>query len=152
VLVTGLGYVCGYALSAMAGTDRTPRSSDVPGGAAEMTILGERFGARVDEVLRRNRRILIVVAGIRRSMRRCNCSRSIPRGARYAGPYWRVASATAAAASSAKTLNAERLRAGAPPSPFPWRSPSPSAVPRWMIDVAQLLLGCALGSDSTAAS
>ncbi len=35
----GLGYVCGYALSALAGTDRTTALfASVPGGVAEMAV------------------------------------------------------------------------------------------------------------------
>jgi membrane AbrB-like protein len=62
----GLGYVCGYVLSALAGTDHTTALfASVPGGAAEMTILGERYGARVDEIAAaQSLRILIVVVSI----------------------------------------------------------------------------------------
>ena len=49
----------------MAGLDRTTALfASVPGGAAEMAVLGERFGARVDRVAAaQSLRILIVVAG-----------------------------------------------------------------------------------------
>ncbi len=46
-----LGYLSGFVLARMARVDRTTAVfASVPGGAAEMSVLGERFGARVDEV------------------------------------------------------------------------------------------------------
>ena len=59
-----VGYVAGVALARMAGLDRTTGIfASVPGGAAEMATLGERFGARVDRVAAaQSLRILIVVA------------------------------------------------------------------------------------------
>ena len=58
-----VGYVGGIALARLAGTDRTTGVfASVPGGAAEMAILGERFGARVDQVAAaQSLRILLVV-------------------------------------------------------------------------------------------
>src|SRR5207248_11786935 len=62
----GLGYVCGFLLAIAGRTDRTTAIfASVPGGAAEMTILGERFGARVDEVAAaQSIRIVLVVVTI----------------------------------------------------------------------------------------
>src|SRR5690606_31838971 len=49
VFALALGYVSGVALARLAGLDRTTSVfASVPGGAAEMSILGERFGGRVD--------------------------------------------------------------------------------------------------------
>ena len=61
-----VGYVSGWALARMSGLDRTTALfASVPGGAAEMAVLGERFGARVDRVAAaQSLRILIVVAAI----------------------------------------------------------------------------------------
>lgn len=58
-----LGAFGGWLLSRMAGVDRTTAFfASVAGGAAEMTILGERFGARPDRVaLAQSLRILAVV-------------------------------------------------------------------------------------------
>jgi membrane AbrB-like protein len=58
-----VGYVGGIALASLARTDRTTGIfASVPGGAAEMAILGERFGARVDQVAAaQSLRILLVV-------------------------------------------------------------------------------------------
>src|SRR5437899_8065867 len=58
-----LGYFCGYLVARLAGVDRTTAVlASVPGGAAEMAVLGERYGARVDEVAAaQTLRILMVV-------------------------------------------------------------------------------------------
>jgi membrane AbrB-like protein len=57
------GYIGGLVLSRLAGIDRTTAVfASVPGGASEMAVLGERFGARVDRVAAaQSLRILIVV-------------------------------------------------------------------------------------------
>ena len=59
----GLGYGGGVLLARLARIDRTTGIfASVPGGAAEMSVLGERFGARVDRVAAaQSLRILIVV-------------------------------------------------------------------------------------------
>jgi len=58
-----LGALGGWVLGRVAGIDRTTAFfSSVAGGAAEMTLLGERFGARPDRVaLAQSVRILVVV-------------------------------------------------------------------------------------------
>ena len=63
VFAIGLGYGGGVLLARLAGIDRTTGIfASVPGGAAEMSVLGERFGARVDRVAAaQSLRILIVV-------------------------------------------------------------------------------------------
>jgi membrane AbrB-like protein len=60
----GSGILCGNALSRAAGVDRrTGFFASVPGGATEMSILAERFGARTDLVaVAQSIRILIVVS------------------------------------------------------------------------------------------
>jgi hypothetical protein len=59
-----LGYVAGVALARLAGIDRsTGIFASVPGGAAEMATLGERHGARTDQVAAAHSlRMLLVVA------------------------------------------------------------------------------------------
>ena len=54
---------CGWFLARVTDTDRTTAFfASVPGGAAEMAILGERFGARVERIaLAQSLRILVVV-------------------------------------------------------------------------------------------
>jgi len=58
-----LGVLSGVILARLAGIDRsTAFFASVPGGAAEMTLLGERYGARPDRIaLAQSLRILIVV-------------------------------------------------------------------------------------------
>src|SRR5712691_8973489 len=58
-----LAYASGWFLTRSTGLDRTTALfASVPGGAAEMTILGERFGARPDRVvLAQSLRVMIVV-------------------------------------------------------------------------------------------
>jgi membrane AbrB-like protein len=64
VFSVAVGYVAAIALARMSGLDRTTSLfASVPGGAAEMAVLGERFGARVDRVAAaQSLRILVVVA------------------------------------------------------------------------------------------
>ena len=63
-LAIALGYVAGLTLARLARFDKTTGIfASVPGGASEMTILGERFGGRMDRIAAaQSLRILIVVA------------------------------------------------------------------------------------------
>jgi membrane AbrB-like protein len=63
VLAIFLGVLGGWVLGRLTGTDGTTAFfASVPGGATEMTILGERYGARADRVaLAQSLRILAVV-------------------------------------------------------------------------------------------
>ena len=63
VFAIALGVLAGAILARLANIDRsTAFFASVPGGAAEMTLLGERYGARPDRVaLAQSLRILIVV-------------------------------------------------------------------------------------------
>jgi membrane AbrB-like protein len=63
LLAVLLAYASGWFLSRSAGLDATTALfASVPGGAAEMTILGERFGAQSDRVvMAQSLRILLVV-------------------------------------------------------------------------------------------
>src|SRR6266700_1283728 len=58
-----LAYASGWFLTRTTGLDATTALfASVPGGAAEMTILGERFGARADRVVvAQSLRVMIVV-------------------------------------------------------------------------------------------
>lgn len=58
-----VAWACGMFLASVTDTDRTTAFfASVPGGAMEMAILGERFGARVDRIaLAQSLRILAVV-------------------------------------------------------------------------------------------
>lgn len=63
LLATALGWICGLFLARYTGTDMTTAFfASVPGGATEMAILGERFGAKADRIaLAQSLRILMVV-------------------------------------------------------------------------------------------
>lgn len=69
-LALALSGISGWMLHRISGTDRTTAFfGSVPGGATEMAVLGERFGARVDHVaFAQSLRILIVVIVIPFSM------------------------------------------------------------------------------------
>jgi membrane AbrB-like protein len=58
-----VAWASGWFLSSVTDTDRTTAFfASVPGGAAEMAVLGERFGGRVDRIaLAQSLRILVVV-------------------------------------------------------------------------------------------
>ena len=63
VLAIGIACACAWFLSSVTDTDRTTAFfASVPGGAAEMAVLAERFGARIDRVaIAQSMRILSVV-------------------------------------------------------------------------------------------
>ena len=63
LLAIALGGLCGWFVASATGTDRTTAFfASVPGGATEMAVLGERFGARTDRVaIAQSLRILVVV-------------------------------------------------------------------------------------------
>jgi uncharacterized protein len=151
----GLGYVCGYALSAIAGTDLTTALfASVPGGAAEMTVLGERFGARVDEIAAaQSLRILIVVVTIPSIYAALQLHGADPFLESASEVRWPILAALLAATAAGgfvmqklKAPNAFVLGALAVAIPLTALAFTASAVPRWLVNVAQLLLGCALGS------
>jgi uncharacterized protein len=151
----GLSYVCGYALSALAGTDRTTALfASVPGGAAEMTILGERYGARVDEIAAaQSLRILMVVVSIPSIYAVLHLHGADPFLESAKEVRWPVLAALFAATAvggvlmqKLKAPNAFVLGALAVGIPLTALAITTSAVPGWLINAAQLLLGCALGS------
>jgi hypothetical protein len=63
LLAMALGWICGLFLARYSDTDRTTAFfASVPGGAVEMAILAERFGAKVDRIaLAQSLRIMMVV-------------------------------------------------------------------------------------------
>jgi uncharacterized protein len=150
-----VGYVCGFALAALAGTDRTTAVfASVPGGAAEMTVLGERYGAHADQVAAaQSLRILIVVVAIPSIYAALGLHGADPFVSSATEVRWPVLTALLAATlvggfamQRLEAPNAFVLGALAVAIPLTALDVTASAFPRWLLDVAQLLLGCALGS------
>lgn len=154
-LALGLACASGWFLSRTAGLDATTAIfASVPGGAAEMTILGERFGALSDRVaLAQSLRILIVVL-------------TVPAALTYFGVHGTDAYSPGTATLSLSGL-AELLAFGAAAGLALWRLRVPnawmlgplavtvalsvgevhlSAVPTVLSNAAQVMIGCALGS------
>jgi hypothetical protein len=150
-----LGALCGFLLAWMAGIDRTTAFfASVAGGATEMTILRERFGARPDRVaLAQSLRIVAVVL-------------IVPVALIYSGAHGtdlyqpaplpldavRLALLMAIAAAAAFALNATGM-----PNAFMFGPLAVvialtasdvrfSSVPPALSNAAQVLLGCTLGS------
>ncbi len=151
----GVGYVCGYFLSILGGTDRTTAVfASVPGGAAEMSVLGERFGARVDQVAAaQSLRILLVVVTIPSLFALLGLHGADPFLGASAEVRWPALLALLAVTGAAGLLlmrlnvpNAYVLGALFVTIPLTIAGVHTSAMPRGMVNGAQLLLGCALGA------
>jgi membrane AbrB-like protein len=150
-----LGYFCGYLIARLARVDRTTAVfTSVPAGAAEMAVLGERFGARVDEVAAgQSLRLMLVVVVIPWLFTALGVH-----GADAFQPGTAEVHGLGLAALLAATLagglllqrtgipNAFVLGALAVAIPLTIAEVNFSAVPRWATNAAQLLLGCSLGS------
>ena len=150
-----LAWACGWFLSRVTETDRTTAFfASVPGGAAEMAVLGERFGARVDKVVfAQSMRVLVVVI-------------AVPFALTYSGVHGTDAYSPAPVPFDATRLGL--LLAGAAaagtlttlagmPNPFMFgpllvaialtsNELQLSSIPVWLTNIGQLLLGCALAS------
>jgi len=150
-----LGYSCGYVVARLARVDRTTAVfASVPAGAAEMAVLGERFGARVDEVAAgQSLRLMLVVVVIPWIFAVLGLH-----GADAFQPGTVEVRGLGLAALLGATLvggllvqrsgvpNAFVLGALAVAIPLTMAEVNLSAVPRWATNAAQLLLGCSLGS------
>jgi len=150
-----LGVLSGWVLSRASGVDaKTAFFASVPGGAAEMAILGERFHARVDRIaLAQSLRVLIVVIAVPFAMTYS--------GAHGADAYLQVAVPLrweglavllALSALAAGLLNRLRM-----PNAFFFgplavtialtvNGVQLSSLPTTLTSPAQMLLGCALGA------
>jgi len=150
-----LGYLAGLALARMAGIDRTTGIFGiVPGGAAEMSVLGERFGARVDRVAAaQSLRILIVVLTVPAAFALLGvhgADRYIPGMSTFSpGGLAVLLLATAAGGIVAMVLklpNAFVLGSLAVAIPLTAAEVNLSAMPTLGSNAGQCLLGCALGA------
>ncbi len=155
LFATVLGYIGALPIWRLTDTDRTTAFfSSVPGGAAEMTILGERFGAKPDRVaLAQSLRVLLVVVlvpfaftfvGVHGSDVTIPASRTVD--VRGLAILLVCTAVGGFAVSRFKVPNAWLLGAlmvsiGLTASGVTW-----SAVPTPLSNAGQLLLGCALGS------
>jgi membrane AbrB-like protein len=150
-----IGYAAGVALAALAGIDRTTGIfASVPGGAAEMSVLGERFGARVDRVAAaQSLRILIVVIVVPAVYALIGVHGADPYvpGSTAFSPkgFAILLLATAAGGAIATWLGAPNpfvLGSLAVAIPLTAYDINLSAMPTLATNAAQCLLGCALGS------
>jgi membrane AbrB-like protein len=155
LFAAALAYVGAWILSRWTDTDRTTALfASVPGGAAEMAMLGERFGAKVERiVVAQSLRVLVVVV-------------AVPFAITWSGAHGvdaYVATALPVDASGLAVLAACAVAAGlalwfvGSPNPF-FLGPlvavialtvaelSRSSVPAELVAAAQVLLGCSLGS------
>ena len=150
-----LGYFCGYLVARLAGIDKTTAVfASVPGGAAEMSVLGERYGARVDEVAAaqslRLMLVVIVIPWVFAALNAHGVDAFQPGTTRVEG--FGLAALLACTLAGGLVLqrlgvaNAFVLGALAIAIPLTVAEVNLSAVPRWLTNAAQLLLGCALGA------
>ncbi len=155
VFSVAVGYVSALALARIARLDRTTALfASVPGGAAEMAVLGERFGARVDRVAAaQSLRILIVVAVIPAVYTLLGVHGADPyvQGAKKFDPVGFVPLMTATAIGGFafhrfRVPNAFVLGSLAVSIPLTAVQIDLSAMPQIASNTGQCLLGCALGS------
>jgi membrane AbrB-like protein len=149
------GYGGGLVLARLAGIDRTTAVfASVPGGASEMAVLGERFGARVDRVAAaQSLRIMVVVIVVPFAyawLGAQGSDRYVPGMAAFdrAG-FGLLMLATLAGAGLFQWLqvpNAFILGSLAVAIPLTAADVHLSAVPALVSNAGQCLLGCMLGS------
>lgn len=156
LLAVLLAYASGWFLMRATGLDATTALfASVPGGAAEMTILGERFGARADRVVvAQALRVLIVVLVVPFGFTALGLhGADVYRPAQFAidGPGLLILLGAAGAAGvvlvSLGIPNAWMLGPLAVTVALTLSEVSLSAIPTWLSNTAQLLIGCALGSS-----
>lgn len=150
-----IGYVAAGCLSRLARLDLTTSLfASVPGGAAEMTTLGERFGAREDKVAAaQSLRILIVVATVPAAFTLAGLRGSdvYTMGTTHfdALTFALLLLATLGAgwlAHRTKVPNGFVLGALAVSIALTASEARLSAMPVYVTNAAQVMLGCALGS------
>ena len=150
-----LGYVSGVALARLAGFDKTTGIfASVPGGAAEMSVLGERFGGRMDRIAAaQSLRILIVVAIVPAAITALGAHGSdlYVQGAKSFDAKGFALLMTLTFAGSLvfqriRMPNAFVLGSLAVAIPLTAMEINLSLLPQWASNLGQCLLGCALGS------
>jgi membrane AbrB-like protein len=155
VFALALGYVSGLALARLAGIDKTTAIfASVPGGAAEMSILGERFGGRVDRIAAaQSLRILIVVAIVPAVITAIDVHGTdvyVPGATAFAPAGFAVLMAATLAGGfafqSLRVPNAFVLGSLAVAIPLTAAQVDLSSLPTPVSNLGQLMLGAALGS------
>jgi len=150
-----LGVFGGWTLSRIAGTDRvTAFFASVPGGATEMTLQGERLGARPDRVaLAQSLRILIVVLLIPFALTYSGVHgsdnyqpASLPLRWEALALLLALAAAAGFALQRCNVPNAFMFGPLAVVIPLTVAEIQFSSVPTGLSSAAQVFLGCALGS------
>jgi membrane AbrB-like protein len=155
LFATLLSYAGAWFISRFSDTDRTTAFfASVPGGATEMAILGERFGAKLDRIaLAQSLRILIVVTAIPFSFAALGVHGSdvhAPVATAFSPGGLAALLACAAAGAfacqrlgvpNAFMLGALAVVVGVTASGIEW-----SAMPTPLANAGQVLLGCSLGA------
>ena len=147
--------ICAWFISSVTDTDRvTAFFASVPGGAAEMAVLAERFGARVDRVaIAQSMRILAVVIAVPFVLTYSGVHGSdvyVPATATLDWGLLALLLAIAAAGGGSLYLagmpNAFTLGALFSVIALTVSEVHFSAMPALVSNIGQLLIGCALGS------
>ncbi|MFO1302931.1 MAG: AbrB family transcriptional regulator [Burkholderiales bacterium] len=155
LFAVALGYVSGVALARLGGLDRTTGIfASVPGGASEMSILGERYGGRIDRIAAaQSLRILIVVAIVPAAITAAGFhgTDAYVQGAKaFDAPGFALLLALTLAGSIVfqrwRMPNAYVLGSLAVAIPLTALSVDLSMMPPVVSNAGQCLLGCALGS------
>jgi membrane AbrB-like protein len=155
VFAIALGYAAGIALAHTAAIDRTTAIfGSVPGGAAEMAVLGERFGARVDRVASaQSIRLIIVVTTVPTAYALLGVHGAdpyVPGTTTFsAGGFALLMAATGIGGllvSALRLPNAFVLGSLAVAIPLTAMEINLSATPTLASNAGQCLLGCALGA------
>jgi membrane AbrB-like protein len=155
VVAVLLGILGGWILSRAGGVDATTAFfASVPGGAAEMTLLGERFRARPDRVaLAQSLRVLVVVLVVPFALTYSGVHGSdtftpVQAPLRWEGLAALLAIGTAAAVAlgRARMPNAFMFGPLAATIALTAAEVEFSSLPTTLTNAAQVLLGCALGA------
>lgn len=150
-----LGVLGGWVLSRAAGVDaKTAFFASVPGGAAEMAILGERFHARVDRIaLAQSLRVLVVVIVVPFALTYSGAhgsetyvAVSVPFRWQWLLALLALAGAAALVLGKLRMPNAFFFGPLAVTIVLTVNDLQFSAVPTALTNAAQMLLGCALGA------
>jgi len=150
-----LGVLGGWILSRAGGVDRTTAFfASVPGGAAEMTLLGERFHARPDRIaLAQSLRVLLVVIAVPFALTYAGAHGSdvfVPQATPLRASGLAILLAIAAAAGlaldRARMPNAFMFGPLAATIGLTLAELQLSSLPALLTNAGQVLLGCALGA------